>query len=1016
MEWIHETGLVNFDSEAVPSCVTNSESKMSWIKSLGCGCLLSGLIAINAVADENKPERTAARPGIQRRVPWTTSRMAGTPEPPPPYQVAAAFAQLKFSKPVVITSAPGTDRLFVAEQSGKIYSFPNDPACDTADLFADMKKIQSKISSVYGLTFHPDFQRNRYVYICYVAGNTADGSRVSRFQVTDADPPLVDPDSERLLITWPGGGHNGGCLKFGPDGYLYITTGDGVGPAPPDVKRSGQNVGNLLSAVLRIDVDHSGGDRSYTVPADNPLIEIDGARPEIWAYGFRNPWKMSFDRATGDLWVGDVGWQMWEMIYRVQKGGNYGWSIMEGRQPAVPEQEPGPTPILPPTIDHPHSEAASITGGFVYRGRRLPQLVGQYLYGDFQTGVVWAARMDGERVASRVELAQTPLQLVGFGESRSGELFLLDYRGSIYRLEPNPAPDRSREFPRRLSQTGLFASLAPLQPAPGVIEYSINSTHWADGSRSRRWLAVPPGGTVKIDGKGNWQFPDGSVIAKTIIIDGIGSSRKTVKLETQILHREQNSWRPYTYVWDSAERDASLADAQGFSRVLQVHDDQAPGGLRQQTWRFAGRKECSLCHNPWVEARTTIFGIQSASLLGVHVRQLNRVHEYDSHPADQLATLQHIGLLDADVPKLQQNNPAFVDPYDESADLDARARTYLHLNCAHCHQQHAGGAANIVLTHSAALKDTVMLGVRPTQGTFGIADARIVAPGDPSLSVLIYRVAKLGGGRMPRVGSAEVDSRGLRLLHDWIAGMPVPAPAAAKATHAALTEKIQADIQLVRQAGTRDAAVARLIASTRGALALSQIMDSLPVDSRRQVVERASKHSASQVRDLFERFVPADQRIKRLGSVVNQSEILSLEADAERGRKVFFSDAAASCKNCHRIQKQGENLGPDLSTIGKKYRRDQLLLHILEPSRFMEPKYVPYLVETKQGLVYSGLLEKKTDSEVVLKDARNKRTVIAAADVEVMVRQQKSLMPDLLLRDMTAAQVADLLAFLATLR
>jgi putative heme-binding domain-containing protein len=280
----------------------------------------------------------------------------------------------------------------------------------------------------------------------------------------------------------------------------------------------------------------------------------------------------------------------------------------------------------------------------------------------------------------------------------------------------------------------------------------------------------------------------------------------------------------------------------------------------------------------------------------------------------------------------------------------------------------------------------------------------------------MYRVAKLGGGRMPRAGSTEIDARGLRLLRDWIIAMPPLSPDTPRATATRVAAGITSDLKLVLDVRTRPAAVERLVASTRGALALSQIMDSLPAESRRQIVAVTSKHGAIEVRDLFERFVPADKRIKRLGNVVNQSQILSLESDAERGHKVFFSDAAASCKNCHRVGKTGENLGPDLSAIGKKYRRDQLLLHILEPSRFMEPKYVPYLVETKQGLVFSGLLDKKTDSEVVLKDARNKRTVIAAEDVEVIVRQQKSLMPDLLLRDMTAAQVADLLAYLATLR
>lgn len=540
--------------------------------------VLSGALLL-VCTTQLEAQSTTTGSGLDRRVPWTTSRLVGSPEPPAPYRVELAFPRRTFDRPVVITNAPASDRIFVAQQRGKIYSFENSRDGDAVDLVVDLKQSHPKLQSIYGLAFHPRIDENGFVFICYtVGGGNGDGTRVSRFALSAKDPPVLDPATEQVLLTWRSGGHNGGCLKFGPDGNLFISTGDASAPTPPDGLTAGQDVSNLLSSILRIDVDHTDGDTPYRVPADNPFLNLPDARPEIWSYGFRNPWKMSFDRQAGDLWVGDVGWELWEMIFRVQKGGNYGWSIMEGRQPVRPEQEPGPTPILPPTIDHPHSEAGSITGGFVYRGRRLRELSGAYIYGDYQSGIIWGARLENDQITWHRELARTSLQLVGFGEDNAGELYLLDLQGQIYQLQENPLEDTSETFPRRLSETGLFAAVQRHQLAAGVLPYSVNVEPWADHTRAERLLAVPAAGQITIADNGNWQFPDGSVVGKTVSVNDLrAAGGSTVafqsrRLETQVLHRESGSWHAYTYVWNDAQTDADLVDAEGFSRTLVIKD------------------------------------------------------------------------------------------------------------------------------------------------------------------------------------------------------------------------------------------------------------------------------------------------------------------------------------------------------------------------------------------------------------------------------------------------------------
>jgi uncharacterized repeat protein (TIGR03806 family) len=731
------------------------------------GSLATLLCSLTAATPESKPV------GIDRRVPWTTSRVKGSPEPPEPYRTEPAFARLKFDEPLDMAQMPGSNRLAVAQRRGKLFTFVNDPANASANPLLDLKQ------NVYSITCHPRFAENRYLFVLTIGPDgTPDGNRVHRFTVSRTDPPRADPGSDKVVFSYRSGGHNGGSLRFGPDGYLYIGAGDGSGIADDDYL-SGQDISDVHASILRIDVDHPEAGKAYGVPKDNPFVATKGARPEVWAYGIRQPWRMSFDRATGDLWVGEVGQDLWESVLRIEKGGNYGWSITEGSHPFRPQRKRGPTPILKPVVEHPHSDFRSLTGGYVYRGKRLPDLVGAYLYGDFDTGRVWALRYDGGKVTYHKELCRTTHRIVGFGEDSSGEVYYLDFVGGrVHRLAPASPGNTSASFPRRLSETGLFISTKDHTPAPGLIPYTVNAALWSDGADKERFLALPGTGQIGFEeviypegtpgAAAGWKFPDGAVVVKTFALEmqrGNRASRR--RLETRLLHYQHMGgteeygdqyWRGYTYVWNDEQTDAFLADAAGLDRTFTIKDPVAPGGVRKQTWHFPSRAECTLCHT-----------MSAKYVLGVNTLQMNREYDYGGgRVANQLHTLEHLGVFRKPLPKPPEEMAKLADYDDEHEPLDRRARAYLHANCSHCHRKWGGGNAEFQLLAYLDLKDTGTVNTRPGQGTFGLADPRVLVPGAPDRSLVLYRMKLLGLGRMPHVASSVVDEKGARLVEEWV--------------------------------------------------------------------------------------------------------------------------------------------------------------------------------------------------------------------------------------------------------
>jgi putative heme-binding domain-containing protein len=1005
-------------------------ARLLWLATLGIQ--LAGLFLEAALTAQSRPaESPASTPAaLSERAAWTSSRLIGSPDPPAPYQAERVFPKLKFQSPVDMCAAPGLDRLFVAEQAGQIYSFKPAPLVARPDLFFSLSQHVTGLNALYGMAFHPGYATNHYLYLCYVLRDgLPEGSRVSRFTVSQTDPPTVDPASEKIVITWLSGGHNGGCLKFGRDGYLYISTGDAANPSPPDPLQTGQDISDLLSSVLRIDVDHEQGGAAYRVPPDNPFVHQANARPEVWAYGLRNPWRMSFDRATGDLWVGDVGWELWEMIYRVEPGGNYGWSIVEGPQSIHPDGKRGPTPIQLPVKAHPHSEAASITGGYVYRGRKLPRLTGAYIYGDWVTGKIWALRTDHGKLTSLEELVDTPLQIVCFGEDNQAELWVVDYGGGIYQLAPNRASFDPLAFPRRLSQTGLFASTRDHSLAKGVHSFEINAEMWADGAVAERFIALPNRSFIQtgasnvwvFQSKNEWRYPTNAVLGKTLSIEvEKGNPKSRRRLETQVLHFDGLDWHAYTYRWNDEQSDATLIGAGGDDFSVDIKDPSAPGGRRSQSWRLHSRAECLRCHNPWVNVALAFTAPQLNRAINPSSRSASGRPEPDRspvralNPPNQLRAFSQLGFFDP--PLHQRSAPPLTNPYETSAPMQERARTWLHLNCSHCHREGAGGSVASHFEYELANDQMKVLGQAPSQGTLGLSDAHVITPGQPGRSVLLYRVSTTGQGRMPLIGSRVPDTRAVLLLTEWIQQLG-QSSSAETPPNAAVRDALHRLHSTEASAAQVEAAIDILLSSPSGALTLFTAILRDPVVQARlpAILPKSSASLLFQVRDLFECFLPDELRVKKLGPNIKPEDILSLKGDAGRGRELLRR-GGLQCSQCHRVQGEGRDFGPDLSQIGRKYSRERILEQILYPSKSIDPAYLTYQVETKQEASYSGFLLKRTSEEILLKDATLAEVRIPTGQIKSLEAQQLSAMPEGLLQALSAQDAADLLEYLSSLK
>ena len=386
-----------------------------------------------------------------------TAVIAGEPVADTPLAVSTerAFPNLEFTRPIVVTHAgDGSNRVFVAEQEGIIKVFKNDQETEEATVFLDIEehvvyRDDKNEEGLLGFAFHPKFKQNGEFFVYYTSTEADLLSKISRFRVSKDNPSVADPASEEVIlrVPQPFWNHNGGTITFGSDGFLYIALGDGGSGNDPH--GNGQNLTTLLGSILRIDVDHKSGGNNYSIPKDNPFVgktvpagprgKMVPVREEIYAYGLRNVWRMAFDRKTGTLWAGDVGQNLWEEINIIKSGGNYGWNIREAKHWFRPDGNDANRPdLIDPVLEYHHDIGKSITGGSVYRGTRVPELVGKYIYADYVSGLLWALEYDeaAGKVVANYSLTgdKPPLPVMSFGEDEKGDVYFTTPFGSLFRF------------------------------------------------------------------------------------------------------------------------------------------------------------------------------------------------------------------------------------------------------------------------------------------------------------------------------------------------------------------------------------------------------------------------------------------------------------------------------------------------------------------------------------------------------------------------------------------------------
>ncbi|WP_372718223.1 PQQ-dependent sugar dehydrogenase [Novipirellula sp.] len=776
---------------------------------------------------------------------------------------------------------------------------------------------------------------------------------VSRFQMQPDDTGYVDLTSEQVLLSlaYPSLSHYGGSIEFGPDGYLYLGTGDGMNQG------SSQDLGTLHGSILRIDVDKRDPGLNYAIPKDNPFADVATRgikRPEIWAYGLRNVWRLSFDQDSGRMWAGDVGLNRFEEVNLIRGGADYGWPHREGLYPYDAEHSwdmPAPSDIdakadsqfVDPIITYDHRYGRAIVGGRVYRGDQFSELQGAYLYGDYASGMIWASYYDGRKVTRTVKLASPKVPLAGFGEDANREMYVCALDGIIYRFRKIQVDNDEPQlpFPENLSDTGLFSSVKNLTPVAGMIPYEVNVPMWCDGANQQRFLALPQAGQVEFAVSKPWRFPLGTVFVNHLTLPVTKQNQPVRRLETRLWVHGRNGWDGYTYVWNEDQSDASLIQLPE-PRRLEVLTKQGPV---ERHWHFLTNEQCNVCHSK-----------ANGFVLGFNTRQLNRIDP--DGVTNQIDRLEQMGIFRDPLPLPPTTLPSFADWHAGEGSIKEMARAYLAVNCAVCHVRDRLGITQIDLRYSTPLAEMKLVGMRPRRPKSERSAAResLVEPGYPEDSELLRRVTAEDEDRMPPLGRSIPDVEAAKVLAAWISGMQDD------------TGHFDPEVMIaMKPEVTRDHAV-------------------------------TESYDPAYVRKLAE-------EVRKVG-------------DPNAGRIVFLSDTAncKSCHHVG-LDEHADSFakGPDLASVSTENSLESIIESVLWPQRVVKEGFELTAILLDDGRVVSGYVVSQTDNSMTIRDilTGNPTKVDKTSIEEYGVTG--SAMPFGIANHLSRKQLCDLIAYLDSL-